>query len=262
MSASGGDVGAISGSAAGARSRRADIDAVVEVQLPHDFQERRDRLQVSLLQRNVGAAQRLGQPRDLEAGIVLRRIEPPLRQGLTDSATNRRRALLCVARNLLDAVARHEQVEIRLSPLDQHLAEDFAQARLRARSEAGFGSLGMSSSGFWRGPNLPGVFSVGRRRRRLRSRHHFVGATTRPRIAFVSAISRMMTTPGAIKRHGAHRWNNACHDESGRMRSRQRELGAASVELCEAPGRHCEPRHTSRTRRWLEGLCPDSPVPN
>jgi hypothetical protein len=44
----------------------ANIDAMVEVQLPHDFHERRDRLQVSLLQRNVGAAQRLGQPRNLE----------------------------------------------------------------------------------------------------------------------------------------------------------------------------------------------------
>jgi hypothetical protein len=67
--------------------RAAKINAVVEVQLPHDFQERRDCFQVSLLQRNVGAAQRLGQPGDLEAGVVLRRIEPPLRQGLTDSAT-------------------------------------------------------------------------------------------------------------------------------------------------------------------------------
>jgi len=36
--------------------RWADIDAVIEVQLPHHFQERRNRLQVSLLERNVGAA--------------------------------------------------------------------------------------------------------------------------------------------------------------------------------------------------------------
>jgi hypothetical protein len=70
-------------------SRRADIDAVVEVQLPHDFHERRNRLRISLLQRNVGAAQRLGQPRDLEAGIVFGRVEPPLRQGLADSASDR-----------------------------------------------------------------------------------------------------------------------------------------------------------------------------
>jgi hypothetical protein len=111
-------------------SSRAEIDAVVEVQLPHDFHERRNRAQISLLQRNVGAAQRLGQPRDLEAGLVLRRIGPPLRQGLTDGATNRRRTLLCVARNLLNAVARHEQVEIRLSPLDQRLAANFARGPL------------------------------------------------------------------------------------------------------------------------------------
>jgi hypothetical protein len=71
----------------GERRRAAKINAVVEVQLPHDFQKRRDRLQVSFLQRNVGAAQRLGQPGDLEAGVVRRRIELPLRQGLTDSAT-------------------------------------------------------------------------------------------------------------------------------------------------------------------------------
>ena len=58
--------------------RPADIDAVVEVQLSHHFQERSNRLQVSLLQRNVGAAQCLGQPGDLEAGVVRRRIELPL----------------------------------------------------------------------------------------------------------------------------------------------------------------------------------------
>src|ERR1700733_10001580 len=101
----------------------ANIDAMVEVQLPHDFQKRRNRLQVALFQRNVSAAQGLGQPRDLQAGVVLRRIELPLRQGLADSAANRRRALLRVARDLLNAVAGHEQVEIRLSPLDQCLAE-------------------------------------------------------------------------------------------------------------------------------------------
>jgi hypothetical protein len=47
----------------------------VEVQLPHNFHELRDRIQVSLLQRNIGAAQGLGQPRDLQTGIVLGRIE-------------------------------------------------------------------------------------------------------------------------------------------------------------------------------------------
>jgi hypothetical protein len=35
----------------GERWRAAKINAVIEVQLPHDFQERRNRLQVSLLQR-------------------------------------------------------------------------------------------------------------------------------------------------------------------------------------------------------------------
>ena len=75
VNTSGGAGGAISG---GGASGSAANDAVVEVQLPHDFQERRNRIQVSLLQRNVGAAQRLGQPLDLEAGVVLRRIEPAL----------------------------------------------------------------------------------------------------------------------------------------------------------------------------------------
>src|SRR3984957_4223244 len=107
-------------------SRGANIDAVVEIKLPHALHEWRNRLQVSLLQRNVGAAQRLGQPGHLEAGVVLRRIELPLRQGLTDRATHRGHAHLCVTRNLLDAVARHEQVEIHLSPLDQCLAAEFS----------------------------------------------------------------------------------------------------------------------------------------
>jgi hypothetical protein len=53
--------------------RQVHID--VEVQLPHNFHELRDRIQVSLLQRNIGAAQGLGQPRDLQTGIVLGRIE-------------------------------------------------------------------------------------------------------------------------------------------------------------------------------------------
>src|SRR5947208_1184557 len=111
-------------------ARRAKSDSVVEIELPHDFHKRRNRLQISLLERNVRAAQRLGQPRDLEASIVFGRIEPSLRQGLTDSATNRRRACLCVAPNLLSAVARHEQVEISLAPLDQCFAADFAQGAL------------------------------------------------------------------------------------------------------------------------------------
>ena len=131
------------------KQRPADIDAVVEVQLSHHFQERSNRLQVSLLQRNVGAAQRLGQSRDLEARVVLRRIEPPLRQGLTDRAPNRRRARLRMARNLLNAVARYEQVEICLSPLDQGFAEVLPEARLCARSEVGFGSSDMSALGFF-----------------------------------------------------------------------------------------------------------------
>ncbi|HWY82813.1 MAG TPA: pilus assembly protein TadG-related protein [Roseiarcus sp.] len=114
-------------------------------QLPHNFHERRNRLQVSVLQRNVGAAQRLGQPGDLEAGVVLRRIEPPLRQGLTDSATNRGRARLRMARNLLNAVARHEQVEICLSPLDQGFAEVFA-CRALARPFGGW----LRFIGHWR----------------------------------------------------------------------------------------------------------------
>jgi hypothetical protein len=111
-------------------SCRANIDAAVQIELPHDFHKRRNRLQIHLLQRNVGATQRLGQPRDLETGIVFGRIELSLRQGLTDSATNRRRACLCVARNLLNAVARHEQVDITLAPLDQCLAADFAGGAL------------------------------------------------------------------------------------------------------------------------------------
>ena len=61
------------------QARWTNIDAVVEVQLPHNIHERRDRLQISLLQGNVGATQRLGQPRDLEMGIVFWRIELPLR---------------------------------------------------------------------------------------------------------------------------------------------------------------------------------------
>jgi hypothetical protein len=55
-------------------SRGANMNAVVEIKLADDFHERLNRLQVSLLQRSVGAAQRLCQPRDLEAGVVLRRI--------------------------------------------------------------------------------------------------------------------------------------------------------------------------------------------
>src|SRR6185437_15129387 len=85
---------------------------------------------VSVLQRNVGAAQRLGQPRNLDAGIVLRRIETPFRQGLADSATNRRYARLGVSRDLLDAVARHEQVEISLSAPDREVTEDLAGGAL------------------------------------------------------------------------------------------------------------------------------------
>ena len=117
----------------------ARIDVVVEVQLPHDFQERRNRLQVSLFQRNVGAAQRLDQPCDLEAGVVLRRIEPSFRQGLTDRATNRRRARLRVARNQLNAVAdtsRSKYVSGRPSKASRTF---LAEARLRAYSEVGFG---------------------------------------------------------------------------------------------------------------------------
>jgi len=97
--------------------RGAHMDAVVEVQLSHDFEERRDRLHVPLFQRFVGAAQRLGQPRDLKPGIILRRIELPLCQGLTDDAADRRRTFLHGACDLLDAVARDEQVEIALSAL-------------------------------------------------------------------------------------------------------------------------------------------------
>src|ERR1700722_17318536 len=129
--------------------RPADIDAVVEVQLSHHFQEWSNRLQISLLQRNVGAAQRLGQSRDLEAGIVLRLIEPPLRQGLTDSATNRRRARLRMARNLLNAVARYEQVEICLSPLDQGFAEVFARGALARPFGGWLRFIGHERSGFF-----------------------------------------------------------------------------------------------------------------
>lgn len=129
VSASGGKVGAMFDS--GRRgSRRADVDAVIEGQLPHELHERRDRLQVSLLKRSVGQAQRLGQPRDLRRVVL---GEPPRRQGLTDSAADSRRTLFRVARDLLDAVARNEQVEIRLASLDQSLAEDFARGAL-ARS--------------------------------------------------------------------------------------------------------------------------------
>jgi hypothetical protein len=76
------------------------MDAVVEVELPHHLQERRNRLQVSLLQRNVGAAQRLRQPRNLEAGVVLRRIELALGQRLADRATDGRRTLLRLSRRI------------------------------------------------------------------------------------------------------------------------------------------------------------------
>jgi hypothetical protein len=58
-----------------------------------------------------------------------------------------------MARNLLNAVARYEQVEICLSPLDQGFAEVLPGARLRARSEVGFGSSDMIALGFlirWR----------------------------------------------------------------------------------------------------------------
>jgi hypothetical protein len=74
--------------------RGADVDAVAELELSH-LHERRDRLEISFLQRNVGAPQRLAQPRDLEASAILSRIEAPLRQGLADSATNRRRTSSC-----------------------------------------------------------------------------------------------------------------------------------------------------------------------
>ena len=140
------------------RSRRRDfrrrggdhaarIDVVVEVQLPHDFQERRNRLQVSLFQRNVGAAQRLDQPCDLEAGVVLRRIEPPFRQGLTDRATNRRRARLRVARNQLNAVAdtsRSKYVSRRSSKASRTF---LPETRLRAYSEVGFGPSAAQQNG-------------------------------------------------------------------------------------------------------------------
>ena len=111
--------GAISEASPGERSRRADIDAVVEVQLPHDLHERRDRLQVSRLERKVGAAQRLGEPRDLETGIVFGRIEPALRQGLTDRATDRAWLFLACDWRSARRCSRDEQVEIRLLPSDQ-----------------------------------------------------------------------------------------------------------------------------------------------
>ena len=124
--------------------RRADIDAVVEIQLAYDFQERPNRLQVSLFQRNIGAAQRLGQPYDFEAGVVLRRIEPPLRQGLTNSATNRRRARLRVARNLFNAVpdtSRSKYASRRLIEASWRILP----VALARRSELGFDSLDMGS---------------------------------------------------------------------------------------------------------------------
>jgi hypothetical protein len=111
-------------------SRGADMDAVVEIKLPHNFHEWRNRLQVSLLQRNVGAAQRFGQPRNLESSVVLRRIELALGQRLADRATDRRQTLLCVGRNLLDAISRHQKVKIDLAPLDQDFAADFAGGAL------------------------------------------------------------------------------------------------------------------------------------
>jgi hypothetical protein len=50
-----------------------------------------------------------------------------------------------MARNLLDAVARDEQVEIRLSPLDQGFTEDFAGGALARPFGGRVGSLGMSA---------------------------------------------------------------------------------------------------------------------
>jgi hypothetical protein len=86
-----------------------------------------------------GAAQRLDEPCDLELGVVLRRIEPPFRQGLTDRATNRRRARLRVARNQLNAVAdtsRSKYVSRRSSKASRTF---LPETRLRAYSEVGFG---------------------------------------------------------------------------------------------------------------------------
>jgi hypothetical protein len=117
---------------------------VVEVQIRYDFQEPRNRLQVSLFRRNVRATQRLGQSRDLEAGVVLRRIKPPLRQSRTDRATKPGGLVFvwfAICLMPYPDTSRSKYVSRRLIKASWRL---LPQARLRARSEIGFGSSDIS----------------------------------------------------------------------------------------------------------------------
>ena len=97
---------------------------------PHGFQ-------VAALERGVRDAQRLGEPRDLQVDIALRRVE--LARTTTASISRRivRTLNLAGLRRSLGTEAGREEVERTLAQASLAFLRAFAAARSRARPDCG-----------------------------------------------------------------------------------------------------------------------------
>ena len=98
--------------------RRGPGEAVVAIELGDNFYEMEDGLHVAFLQGHVRAAKRLVEPRDLQPGVILLRVEPPVGERLRDRAPDRGHAHARRLGDLRDAVAGHQEVELGFAPLD------------------------------------------------------------------------------------------------------------------------------------------------
>ncbi len=84
---------------------------MIAIEMFNNLYECLDGFQVAALDRDVGKAQRLGEPCDLQMDVSLRRVEPARRDDRVDFALDRPNADLASLRDLLGAEAGGEQVE-------------------------------------------------------------------------------------------------------------------------------------------------------
>jgi hypothetical protein len=70
----------------GAGPARAPVEAVIAVERGDEFQVRRERAHVAVLELEAGMAKRLRQALDLQSGVALGRVERPFGERLVDFA--------------------------------------------------------------------------------------------------------------------------------------------------------------------------------